>query len=100
MSTFEFTFIPHDKKSIKTLEEVLTSFKGKKVKEDSLGMRTLAYPIKKVVSGEYLVWTLEIPEQSVKGFKQKLNFDNVVLRYLLLKKDEKQPVKKVTKKTK
>jgi len=93
MSTFEFTFLVTDKKSVTKLEEVLKSFNGKKVNEESLGKRTLAYPIEKHESAEYHVWQIEFPKESVKDFKQKLNFDKVVLRYLMLLRDEKKKKK-------
>ena len=91
MSTFEFTFLVNDKKSVTNLEEVLKSYNGKKINEESLGKRLLAYPIDKNESAEYLVWQIELEKNVVKDFKQKLNFDKVVMRYLmLLKEDEKK----------
>jgi len=91
MSTFEFTFLVNDKKSVTNLEEVLKSYNGKKINEESLGKRLLAYPIDKNESAEYIVWQIELEKNVVKDFKQKLNFDKVVMRYLmLLKEDEKK----------
>ena len=91
MSTFEFTFLVNDKKSVTNLEEVLKSYNGKKINEESLGKRLLAYPIDKNESAEYIVWQIELEKNVVTDFKQKLNFDKVVMRYLmLLKEDEKK----------
>jgi len=91
MSTFEFTFLVNDKKSVTNLEEVLKSYNGKKINEESLGKRLLAYPIDKNESAEYFVWQIELEKNVVTDFKQKLNFDKVVMRYLmLLKEDEKK----------
>jgi len=89
MSTFEFTFLVDDQKSIKTLEEILTSFKGKKLNEVFLGKKLLAYPINKKKSAEYFVWQIELDKKSVIEFKQKLIFENVVMRYLLFQKSDK-----------
>ncbi|PIZ63739.1 30S ribosomal protein S6 [Candidatus Roizmanbacteria bacterium CG_4_10_14_0_2_um_filter_39_13] len=90
MSTFEFTFLVNDKKSVTNLEEVLKSYNGKKINEESLGKRLLAYPIDKNESAEYIVWQIELEKNVVKDFKQKLNFDKVVMRYLMLLKEDKK----------
>ncbi|KKQ37144.1 MAG: 30S ribosomal protein S6 [Candidatus Roizmanbacteria bacterium GW2011_GWA2_37_7] len=94
MSTFEFTFLVDDQKSIKAVEDILALYKGKKVTEESLGKRLLEYPIDKKTSAEYFVWQIELDKASVKEFKQKLNFDKVVMRYLLLQKNLKKTLKK------
>ena len=94
MNTFELTFLVDDQKSAIKLEEVLVSFKGKKVHELSLGKKLLAYPIDKKTSADYFVWRIELDKKNVKDFKQKLNFDNVVMRYLLL---QTKPSKKSSK---
>lgn len=88
MSTFEFTFLADDTTSIKTLEEILASFKGKKLSEQSLGKRLLAYPIEKKESAECIVWKISLDKKIVKEFKQKLVFNKVVLRSLLLQCEE------------
>jgi len=90
MSTFEFTFLVNDKKSVTNLEAVLKSYNGKKINEESLGKRLLAYPIDKNESAEYFVWQIELEKNAVKDFKQKLNFDKVVMRYLMLLKEDKK----------
>jgi len=90
MSTFEFTFLVNDKKSVTNLEAVLESYNGKKINEESLGKRLLAYPIDKNESAEYFVWQIELEKNVVKDFKQKLNFDKVVMRYLMLLKEDKK----------
>ncbi|MDP4011418.1 MAG: 30S ribosomal protein S6 [Candidatus Roizmanbacteria bacterium] len=88
MSTFEFTFLADDTTSIKTLEEILASFKGEKLSEQSLGKKLLAYPIEKKESAEFIVWKISLDKKMVKEFKQKLVFDKVVLRSLLLQHEE------------
>lgn len=90
MSTFELTFLVNDKKSVANLEEVLKSYNGKKINEESLGKRLLAYPIDKNESAEYFVWQIELEKNVVKDFKQKLNFDKVVMRYLMLLREDKK----------
>lgn len=90
MSTFELTFLVDDKNAVKKLEELLTSYKGKKIKEESLGKKLLAYPIDKKESAEFIVWTIELDKTAVKDFKQKLNFEKIVMRYLMLQKDDKK----------
>lgn len=84
MNMYEFTFLLEDSKSLKKLEEILGVYKGKKIKETALGKRVLAYPINKKIAAEYFVWQIQMATDKIKDFKQKLNFENIVMRYLLL----------------
>jgi len=88
MHTYEFTFLVEDSKSIIKLEETLQLYKGKKIKEESLGKKLLAYPIHKKTAAEYYTWLISLDKKMVKDFKQKLNFENVVMRYLMLEREE------------
>ncbi|MFA9288536.1 MAG: 30S ribosomal protein S6 [Weeksellaceae bacterium] len=95
MNRYEFTFILDDTKVLKTLEEVLESFDGKKVEENAWGKRTFAYPINKLTAGEYFTWQIDMPSEKLNDFKLKLNYDQIVMRYLIMTVD--QRVKKVAK---
>ena len=92
MTKYEFTFLIDDTESLKKLETILTSFSGKKLTETPWGKRLFAYPIDKKTSAEYHTWNIEIDNTEIEKFKQKLNFDNILIRYLLLKHDEKKTI--------
>jgi len=88
MTTYELTFLVEDPKSLTKLEEVLTTFGGKKIKELPWGKRLLEYPIEKQSQAEYYTWHITIDKNKLNELKIKLNYDKVVLRYLFLMKEE------------
>ncbi len=88
MNTYEFTFLVEDAKAITPVEKALESFSGKKLNENAWGKRLLAYPIDKVTGAEYYTWHIQIETDKLEDFKKKLNYDKLVLRYLLLAQEE------------
>lgn len=96
MNTYEFTFLATETEATTKLEKALESFKGKKLDETSWGKRLLAYPINKKTDAHYFTWYIHLEHSSVAEFKKKLQYDKIVLRYLLMEKDYTQKnVKKV-----
>lgn len=87
MSHYEFTFLVDDAEAVKKLEDILTSFSGKKVSEKPWGKRLFTYPIDKKTAAEYYTWDVEMEAANIDKFKTKLNYENVLIRYLLLKKE-------------
>ncbi len=88
MSHYEFTFLIDDAEALKKLEDILVSFSGKKSQEKPWGKRLFAYPIDKKNSAEYYTWDIELDQSNVDKFKTKLNYDNILIRYLLLTKED------------
>lgn len=92
MVKYELTIVisgkstPAKKKSVKeTIEKLLKTFKGKIEKFDDWGERELAYPIMKNDSGSFMHFIVELEGDSAKSIVQKLNLEEEVLRYLLVK---------------
>ena len=100
MSNYELTFLVEDPKTLKKLDEMLISFSGKKMQEQAWGKRLLAYPINKKTAAEYYTWNIQIDPSKLNEFKTKLNYENLLVRYLFLSQDEVpvQSKKKVAKK--
>lgn len=98
MNTYEFTFLVEDTKAVKAVEKALESFSGKKLQENAWGKRLLAYPINKVTSAEYITWNIEIGVDELEQFKQKLNYDKLVLRYLILNQEHAPAIPVIKKK--
>ncbi len=88
MSSFEFTFLAKEESDAQKVEAILTSFEGKKTKETSWGKRFLAYPINKNEEAEYVTWHIDIEPKNVIAFRQKLNFEKIPMRYLILKLED------------
>ena len=83
------TFIDNYKKEIVKL-------KGKVEKIDAWGKKEFAYPIKKQTLGYYFVLSMDLPEDVPAKLDSKLRLDEILLRYLLVRREEakKAPVKK------
>lgn len=87
MNRYEFVFLLNDEEEIKNLKELVKSTSGKLLEEKNLGKKTLAYPIAKNSSANFYEWLLEMGTEAIGDFKKKLNFNEKIIRYLLLKSD-------------
>ena len=83
---YEFTFLVEDEKETKALTDLLTATKGKTIQEQKWGKRALAYSIKKRESAYFFTWDIELDPKHLSEFKKKLNFNEGILRYLILYK--------------
>ncbi|OGH02608.1 MAG: 30S ribosomal protein S6 [Candidatus Levybacteria bacterium RIFCSPHIGHO2_01_FULL_37_17] len=72
---------PVRKKAIDSVKEML---KGSKLQEEEIGEKELAYPIKRENKGFYTSFLLDT-EALPTGFEKKLNADDNILRYLIIK---------------
>ena len=57
--------------------------------EDSLGKKKLAYPIKQVHQGTYLLLELDLETESLEKIKKTLGLTAEVLRFQIVKKKKK-----------
>mgnify|MGYP001127601441 CR=1 FL=1 len=85
MSQYELTFLLKKKEDEKTVKDIITSIKGKILKESAWGEKKLAYPIKKNQSAFFFNWLVEVEEKNIFDLRKKLNFEEKIIRYLLLK---------------
>ncbi len=81
---FEFTFLVDEASAIKQVEKTLTETEGKKIDENFWGKRLLSYPIDKKTAAEYYTWLIQIDPHKIDEFKKKLNYEKLVIRYILL----------------
>lgn len=80
---------PAKRKSVtESLEKLVASFKGKVDKIEELGEKELAYTIKKANTGYFLNLKLSLEGEGTKGLLSKLNLDDNLLRYLLVRTEE------------
>jgi small subunit ribosomal protein S6 len=86
MNKYELTVIVRNEGDIEVVKKLLESYEGKIIEEKKWGKRELAYPIKKETSAFYFTYQLEVGGSNISDFKKKLNFDDKVLRYLMLKR--------------
>ncbi len=87
MTRYEFVFLLNDEEEIKNIKDIVKSISGKLLEEKKWGKKALAYPIAKNNSADFYEWFLEMGEESIADFKRKLNLNEKLIRYLLLKSD-------------
>jgi len=100
MRTYELTYILPDKISEKEIPQVCQKIKkliplGKILKENFLGRRKLAYPIKKNDFGYYATLVFETEPEILSKMAVKLRLEEDVIRYLLVGIEKAKEVKKV-----
>ena len=58
------------------------------IKEEDMGDRPLAYPIRKKERGHYVLYTMGLEPQSVLPLEKSFKLNTSVLKYLLVKVEE------------
>jgi len=86
MNKYELTVMVRNEGDIENVKTLLETYKGKITEEKKWGKRELAYPILKETSAFYFTYQLEVGGSDISDFKKKMNFDDKVLRHLLLKR--------------
>ncbi|MDO4870608.1 MAG: 30S ribosomal protein S6 [Candidatus Saccharibacteria bacterium] len=95
MKKYELTVLVHPDmeseidKAIETVTNIITKADGKVIKQDNWGKKRLAYSIDKQFFANYLYFELELPADAPLKISNVLNITKEVLRYLLVKADEK-----------
>lgn len=77
------------KAALEKLSSLITTFEGKLGEINDMGERELAYEINKNTTGVYLNLPLTMKGESAKKLMDKVRLEDYVLRYLLVRKDEK-----------
>ncbi|MCR4329403.1 MAG: 30S ribosomal protein S6 [Candidatus Roizmanbacteria bacterium] len=88
-SHYEFVFVvpsePEQKQE--TIDRVRAVFKQNKapiLEEKDWGEKRLAYPIHNERKGHYFIWNVGIPTSNIKEIRRLLNFEQKLMRYMLL----------------
>jgi ribosomal protein S6 len=81
---YELTFLLNEKEELKNLKDLVTSLKGEIVKEEDWGEKVLSFPIKNNDKAHFYNYVLNIEKSQVPELRKKLNFNEKLLRYLLL----------------
>lgn len=84
MPTYELTFLLNEEAELKTIKELINTLQGKITKEEKWGRKTLAFPIEKNLAADFYIWQFEMNSKSLTELKRKLNFNEKLIRYLLL----------------
>ncbi|MDR1245607.1 MAG: 30S ribosomal protein S6 [Clostridiales Family XIII bacterium] len=74
--------------TVETVKEIISNG-GEVVQTDVLGIKKLAYPIKKKNEGFYVVMQFKAPADLPKELDRRLRISENVIRHLIINKDEK-----------
>lgn len=87
MNEYELVFITKEDKEeiLKKITEHITSKAGVVNSKDNWGKKSFAYPILKNSTGYYFVWKFSTLPKEILPLKKTLQYDENILRYLLLK---------------
>ncbi|MBI4062899.1 MAG: 30S ribosomal protein S6 [Elusimicrobia bacterium] len=70
---------------IARLTKEVANQEGKILKEEKLGRKRLAYPVKKKAEGSYLCFQLEIPEKKLDEWQKFLRLNSSILRQMTVR---------------
>lgn len=96
MQEYELTVLIHPdleadlEKSLDTVRALVKTNGGTVKKEDNWGKKKLAYRIKKQDFAVYVLMDVELPAEAPLKISNALNISDAVLRYLLVKVDDKE----------
>jgi small subunit ribosomal protein S6 len=80
-------------KATSKVEKIFTDNGGKVANVDNWGKRKMAYPIKKNESAVYVIYTVELPAESVRKIESTMNITDEVIRFLIVRPDLKKIAK-------
>ena len=84
MTKYGLTFLLNEESELGTIKKLVESLSGKILEEEAWGKKTLAYPVKKSRTANFYSWKLNMEEKNMSELRKKLNFNEKLLRYLLL----------------
>jgi small subunit ribosomal protein S6 len=96
MNSYEVAVVYHPdlemdlEKATTKVEKLITDNSGEIKDTAAWGKRKLAYSIKKQEFGIYVIYTVDIPAENVRKLEGSLNITDEVLRYLIVRPDEKK----------
>ena len=74
--------------SVELLTNVIEARGGKLLKVDHWGRRRMAYPINRVIDGDYIVTRVEFEPNAVAPLEATLGIDERIFRHLIVRADE------------
>jgi small subunit ribosomal protein S6 len=67
--------------------QTISDLKGQVLKLDPWGKRRLAYPIKKLREGFYVVVQMDLPPSAERSLERAIQLMEDIIRYLVVRKD-------------
>jgi len=70
------------------IEEMIAKEGGKVVKTDNMGLRRMAYPIKKKSEGHYVLFEIEDSGKIIAELERRMRVNDTIMRYITVRVDE------------
>ncbi len=87
-----------EQKTKEEVKEILQRHEGVFIKEEELGIKKLAYLIKKRENGYYYLVEIELPSSSLKEINADIRLNEKILKYMVVLQNEKKKLSKAEKK--
>lgn len=84
---YELVILLDKEEQLETIKKLIEALKGKIEKIDRWGEKTLAYPIKNKHRAIFFSVFFDMKKKDTLELRKKLNFDEKILRFLLLVKN-------------
>ncbi len=84
---YELVILLDKEEQLEPVKNLIETLKGKIEKIDRWGEKTLAYPIKKKKRAIFFSLFFDMEKKNTLELRKKLNFDEKILRFLLLVKN-------------
>jgi len=85
---YELILLLEKEDDLKPITELIAQYSGKIEAQEKWGQRLLAYSIKKRGEAIFYILTFSIDKKNLPALKTKLNFNEKIIRYLLLVKEK------------
>jgi len=88
MDKYEITYLVESEDKSKAVKELIASTGASYKETKAWGERDLAYQIAKHSKAFYFTGCIETLPTNITEIKKKLNFSDLLIRYLIMKQDE------------
>jgi small subunit ribosomal protein S6 len=88
MDSYEITYLVDSEEKAKTVTQLITSTGATYKQTKDWGERELAYPINKHTKARYYTGIIETLATNVTEINKKLNFSDMLIRFLIVKQEE------------
>ena len=89
---YELIFIYNSRDSVfeasrKKIQDILSQHKAKIIKEEDMGIRKLAYEVKKNKEGHYYLYHLRVNGEKIKQMSRDFRLSEEILKHMFVRKD-------------
>jgi small subunit ribosomal protein S6 len=88
MQDYEITYLVGSSDASKSVREIVQKAGASYKETKDWGVRDLAYPIKKKTQAHYFTGIISTLPANINEIKKKLNYDESVIRYIIIRSEQ------------